>query len=61
MKDEDMMLFERACEITASAVRGALGGEGSKPASFVAEVFDSIHGALRASMADMPNKQKAGF
>ena len=61
MKDEDVMLIERACEITASAVRGAMGGEGSQPASFVADVFRETLAALRESIAELPTKQKAGF
>ncbi len=38
-RDTDWHIFEKAVEITASAVRGAIGGQGSQPASFVGDVF----------------------
>lgn len=61
MKEQDQMLFDRACEITASAVRGAMGGENSKPAGYVAEVFGAIHTALIAAVSEMPQQHKTGF
>jgi hypothetical protein len=60
-RDEGWMLFEKACEITASAVRGAMGGRESQPAAYVGEVFREIHAALTAVVDEMPNKAKAGF
>lgn len=59
--EQDWSLFDKACEITASAVRGAMGGENSKPAGYVGDVFREIHKALRDVAAELPDKQKAGF
>jgi hypothetical protein len=55
-------VFEKACEITASAVRGTMNGhEGQKP-GFVADVFRSVHAALREVVEELPSTdQKAGF
>ena len=60
-RDEGWMLFEKACEITASAVRGAMGGPESQPASYVGDVFREIHTALTAVAEEMPGRTKAGF
>lgn len=60
-REQDWMLFEKACEITGSAVRGAMGGENSQPASYIGDVFREIHSALKAIVDDMPEKTKAGF
>jgi len=60
-RDEEWMLFDKACEITASAVRGAMGGTDSQPASYVGDVFTAIHKSLRDAAGEMPDKAKAGF
>jgi hypothetical protein len=60
-RDMDWAIFEKAVEITASAVRGALGGEKSQPPSFAADVFKEVYGALRAAAAEMPQPGKPGF
>ncbi len=60
-RDMDWAIFEKACEITASAVRGALGGENSQPPAFAAEVFTAIHAALRDAAAALPQPEKPGF
>ena len=60
-RDEEWMLFDKACEITASAVRGAMGGADSQAASYVGDVFKEIHKALRDSASEMPDKGKTGF
>ena len=60
-REQDWMLFEKACEITASAVRGAMGTENSQPASYVGDVFREIHKALKETAAQMPDKPRAGF
>ena len=55
-------LCSKACEITASAVRGTMNGNDGQQASFVAEVFRSVHEALTAVADEMPSKDsKAGF
>jgi len=61
-RETDWVVFEKAIEVTASAVRGTMGSEGSKPASFVADVFREVHGALKDAAAQMPDKAgPAGF
>ena len=44
-RETDWMVFEKAVEVTASAVRGTAGG--SQPASYVGDVFREIHKALK--------------
>jgi hypothetical protein len=59
-RETDWMVFEKAVEVTASAVRGTAGG--SQPASYVAEVFREIHKALKETAETMvPKDTKAGF
>lgn len=60
-REIDWLLFEKAIEITASAVRGAMGGEKSQPPSFVGEVFKETFAALKEGAADLPERGKAGF
>jgi len=61
-REQDWAVFEKACEITASAVRGTMGAGGSEPASFVGEVFREVHRALREAADSLPSKSaKAGF
>lgn len=60
-RDMDWAVFEKAVEITASAVRGALGGENSQPPSFAAQVFKEIYTALREATAEMPQAGRPGF
>ncbi|HET6714944.1 MAG TPA: hypothetical protein VFI59_14720 [Actinomycetota bacterium] len=61
-RESDWAVFEKACEITASAVRGTMNGNDGQQASFVAEVFRSVHEALTAVADEMPSKDsKAGF
>jgi hypothetical protein len=61
-RETDWVVFEKAIEVTASAVRGTMGSEGSKPASFVADVFREVHAALKDAAAQMPDKAgPAGF
>jgi hypothetical protein len=61
-RESDWAVFEKACEITASAVRGTMSGADGQQASFVADVFRSVHDALKTAADEMPNKDsKAGF
>jgi hypothetical protein len=61
-RESDWAVFEKACEITASAVRGTMSGADGQQASFVADVFRSVHDALKGAAEDMPSKDsKAGF
>lgn len=61
-RDIDWHVFDKAADITASAVRGALGAQGSQPASYVGEVFREIYAALVKASDEMPSKDsKPGF
>lgn len=60
-RDMDWAIFEKAVEITASAVRGALGGENSQPPKFAGDVFKEVYSALREAAAQMPEPGKPGF
>ncbi len=61
-RERDWAVFEKACEITASAVRGTMGGEGGQPPSFVSEVFREVHATLRSEIDELPaTGSKAGF
>ena len=62
MRETDWHVFEKACEITASAVRGTMNGQDGQKPAFVADVFRSVHEALRQVVDELPSKdQKAGF
>jgi hypothetical protein len=59
-RDTDWMVFEKAVEVTASAVRGTAGG--AQPASYVGDVFREVHKALKETADAMaPEKSKPGF
>ena len=61
-RESDWAVFEKACEITVSAVRGTMTGSDGQQASFVADVFRSVHDALKETAEEMPNKDsKPGF
>jgi hypothetical protein len=60
-RDIDWALFEKAVDITASAVRGTLGGENSQPPKFAADVFREVWAAMKEASADLPDRARAGF
>jgi hypothetical protein len=60
-RESDWLLFEKAVEITASAVRGAMGGDNCQPPKYAGEVFTEVYGALKAVAADLQERGKAGF
>jgi hypothetical protein len=60
-REIEWTLFEKAVEITASALRGAMGGENSQPAPYAGDVFREVWGALKAAVEDLPERGKAGF
>ena len=60
-RELDWQLFEKAIDVTASAVRGSLGGDGSQPPRFAADVFREVWTALKEAAADLPAKPRAGF
>ena len=60
-REIDWELFQKACDIAASALRGAMGGENSQPPKYAADVFRQVWAALKDAAADIPEKGKAGF
>ena len=60
-REIDMQLFEQAVNVTATALRGAMGGEKSQPPSYAAELFREVWGALKEASKDLPDRSKAGF
>lgn len=60
-RESDWHVFDKACEITAAAVRGAAAGQSVGP-SFVADLFREVYKALSDTAAAMEGaEQKAGF
>lgn len=60
-REFDWVLFEKAVEITASAVRGAMGGEKSQPPDFPGQVFKEVFAALKEAAAELPERARTGF
>ncbi len=60
-REIDWPVFEKAVDITASAVRGSLGGENSQPPRFAADVFREIWAALKEAADELPERGKPGF
>ena len=60
-RDLDWQLFEKAIDLTAMALRGAMGGENSQPPSYASDVFKEIWGALKSAADDLPERAKPGF
>ena len=60
-REIDWALFEKAVDVTSSAVRGALGGENSQPPGYAADVFREVWSALKEASQDLPEKPKTGF
>lgn len=57
----DWALFEKAVDMTATALRGAMGGEGSQAPSFAGDLFREIWGALKEAAKELPDRSRAGF
>jgi hypothetical protein len=57
----DRALFDKAIEMTATALRGSMGGQGSQPPSYAAELFREVWGALREGAEELPEKSRPGF
>ncbi|HKZ76484.1 MAG TPA: hypothetical protein VJ259_07445 [Actinomycetota bacterium] len=60
-RELDWVLFEKAVDITASAVRGTLGGENSQPPKFAADVFREVWAAMKQASEDLPERGRPGF
>ena len=56
-RETEWAVFEKACEITASAVRGTIEGADGQQAAFVGEVFREVHAALMQA-ADRDDRQE---
>lgn len=57
----DRTLFDKAIDVTATALRGAMGGQGSQPPSYAADVFREVWGALKQAAEELPERTRAGF
>ncbi len=61
-REMDWQLFEKAIDLTASALRGAMGAENSQPPAYAGEVFRSVWEALKQASQDLPDRARgAGF
>ena len=60
-REIDWTLFEKAIDLSASALRGSMGGENSQPPRYAADVFREVWGALKEAAEDLPGKRSAGF
>jgi hypothetical protein len=56
-RDTDWTLFEKAVDITASALRGTMGLENSKEPAYAGEVFRAVWEALKDTAKELPDKQ----
>jgi hypothetical protein len=60
-REVDWELLSKAADVTGSALRGAMGGEGSQPPKFAADVFREVWAALKEASEELQGKGKAGF
>jgi hypothetical protein len=61
-REIDWQLFEKAIDLTASALRGAMGSENSQPPAYAGEVFRAVWEALKEGAQDLPERGRAaGF
>jgi hypothetical protein len=60
-RDSDWHVFDKACDITAMAVRGAAENQSMSP-SYVGDLFREVYRALADVAAEMEGvSQKTGF
>jgi hypothetical protein len=57
----DRAMLDKAADVTALVLRGAMGGEGSQPPSFAAEVFREVWNAMREAAKDLSERARPGF
>lgn len=60
-RDIEWQLFDKAIDLAASALRGAMGGENSQPPRYAGDVFREVWAALQEGARDLPEKPRAGF
>src|ERR687896_518881 len=51
-REIDWQLFEKAVDVTASALRGAMGSERSQPPQYAADVFRAVWEAMKDAAGD---------
>jgi hypothetical protein len=61
LPDIDRALIEKAADVTASALRGAMGAQGSQPPSYAAELFREIFKAMKEPIQEIPERGRTGF
>jgi hypothetical protein len=57
----DRVLFDKAIEVTATALRGAMGGADSQPPSYAGDLFREVWSALKEASQDLPERTRPGF
>jgi hypothetical protein len=60
-REIDWQLFEKAIDVTATALRGSMGGENSQPPKYAADLFKAIWDAFKEAAEDLPEKGRAGI
>jgi len=60
-REIDWELFEKAIDLTSSAVRGAMGGENCQPPRYAGDVFREVWSALKEGSQDLSSRGKTGF
>lgn len=60
-RDIDWQLFDKAVDLTASALRGAMGGEGSQAPKYAGDVFREVWEALKEAVKDIPERPRTGL
>jgi len=60
-REIDWELFEKAIDVTATALRGNMGGENSQPPKFAADLFKAVWEAFKEAATDLPEKSRAGI
>jgi hypothetical protein len=61
LPDIDRALVEKAADVTASALRGAMGAQGSQPPSYAAELFREVFKAMKEAIQEIPERGRTGF
>jgi hypothetical protein len=57
----DRALIDKAADVTASALRGAMGAQGSQPPAYAAELFREVFRAMKEALQEIPERGKTGF
>ncbi len=60
-REYDWVLFEKAVDITASALRGSMGGEKSQPPAYAGDLLKAVWGALKEVADELPERGRPGF